>query len=188
MAAGGGIHVHEYNVLFAVLVLDHGGNVAGNLGGIGVADADAVLLQFVAQFSHLVHQIGHGVHPALGGTHGHHFTLLAHVDEGTHADEGAHRGRQSAHTAAAAEELQVIGKEIHGEFVYLGLGPFQNLVQRFAGLHQVSHFPHNGVADGGNALGINFFEAGLGVLGLELGNGLVHGVEGVGHGPGEVNV
>ena len=160
----------------------------GNFRSVGMADANPVFLQVTAQFSHLAEQEVDGLGPALGGADGNHLAFLAHVDEGTHPNQGAHGGGKASYTAAAAEELEVIGKEIHGEMVYLHGGPGQDFVQGLAGLHQVSHLAHDGVADGSDALGVNLFETGGRVLLPQLGYGLVHGVEGIGHGAGEVDI
>ena len=188
MAAGGGIHIHIFDTLRAEFVFDHLAHLMGDVRGVGMADTDPVLMDIVAQLRHHIHQMGHGLEPAGLRSHGNHFPFLAHVDDGTHADQGSHGGGQPAYTAAAAEELEVVGKEVHGKMIHFFLGPLQDLVQGFSGLHKVSHLPRDVVADGGNAFGVDFLETGSGIFLLQLCDGLVHDVEGVGHGPGEVYV
>ena len=53
VAAGGGVHVYIYDILLAIALLDEAGDDAGNLGGVGVADADAVLFNLVSQLLRL---------------------------------------------------------------------------------------------------------------------------------------
>ena len=66
--------------------------------------------------------------------------------------------------------------------------PFQHFVERLAGLEQVADRPDDGVADGGDALGVDLLEPAFRIFGAEFRHGLVHRVEGVGHRAGEVHV
>ena len=188
VAAGGGVHIHVHNLLFAVFFFYHPAHLMGKLRGIAMADADAVGGNVLAQFAHFVHQEIQRFGTSFGRSNAHHLAFLAHVDEGAYANEGTHGGGKAAHPAAAAEEFEVIGKEIHGKLVHFRAGPFQHLVQCFTRFYQVTHLAHNGIAEGGDTFGVYLLEARARILFLKERNGLVHGVEGVGHRAREMHV
>ena len=118
----------------------------GDVGAVRVADDHTVGLHVLAEVFDILHQTRNGLGATGFLADAHHLALVVEVDDGPYADETAHRGRQTAHATAAAEELQVVGEEIHRELWHFHLGPFHDFLGGLARFQQVGHFEDDIVA------------------------------------------
>ena len=189
MAARGRVDVHDLGTqVVAVFFLEHLFNPLGDIAAVGMTDQHAVILDVLAELIDIADQAFHRLDSALFLADGDHLALLVHIDDGTDAQEGAHRARDTGHTAAVLEEFKVIGKEITANLVHLGLSPFEHLFGRFARLIQITDLLDGHQGAQGDAHRVNLIKLAIGVLLQQLLDGDIHVVKCRGHIAGEMDV
>ena len=167
-------------LVLAKLLLQLPFGFSGDVGAVRVADDYAVGFHVFAEVFHILHQTRDGLGTSRFLADAHHLALVVEVDDGSDADEAAHGGSQATHATATAEELQVVGKEIHWELRHFHLGPCHDFLSGFARFQQVGHFEDDIVAQGTDTQRVNGVEFPFGLLRLHFFHRLVHDGEGVG--------